>query len=207
VDVVDEGSQRRTPQESDVSETTVVETAPTSTSEAAEAVLDAYESSESDASEPSDSAAAPADPGDGASVPESAPPAPMTVKELTESERLLHEEGFKEARREDGRENRIPYSKVTRIIENGLKKGREAFEAEVTTARQEAQTLREGLTQLREVMSRDPQAFLSELASLDPRYQAFLSPQAPAAPAIRGDTPRRSTRSWPSPPALGWCLL
>jgi hypothetical protein len=161
----------------------VNDTTPTSTSDAAEAVIDSYESADEGNGGIGSSGGAP-------EVVQAAAEAPaaeaITPQELSEVEKLLHEEGFKEPRREDGRENRIPYSKVKKIIENGLKKGRTEWDTTRTTIEQERDTFRqqvEQLSALGELMDRDPEAFLNLVAQHDTRYQRYLTPQEAAQQA------------------------
>lgn len=160
-------------------ETTVTESAPTSTAEVAESVIDAFESTDTTGVEVSGDALPEAAADATATV--EAKAAPETPKELSEVESLLQEAGFKDERRPDGRENRIPYSKVKRIIENGLKKGRGEWDTTRTTLERERDEHRGYVEQFRTAVQGDPKAFLSELAQIDQRYQAFLEPQAAAA--------------------------
>jgi hypothetical protein len=165
----------------------VTESTPTTTTEAAEAVIDAFESQETNGVEVSGDTPEATETAEPAEAPA---PAPVPEKELSEVEKLLHEEGFKEARREDGRENRIPYSKVKRIIENGLKKGRAEFDTRYSTIETEAKTLREQVQQLSalgEMMERDPDAFLNLVAQHDERYKRYLTPQEAAQQAAQAD--------------------
>jgi hypothetical protein len=121
----------------------------------------------------------------GTDAPDEAPAvvAAEPAKPPSEVEALLQEAGYGDERRPDGRENRIPYSKVRRIIENGLKKGRDAQTAEQARIEAEARSYREQVDQLRQGVQGDPEAFLRELSQVDPRYAAFLQRQAAQAEA------------------------
>jgi hypothetical protein len=105
----------------------------------------------------------------------------VVVPPLSEEEKLLQEFGFKEHRREDGREHRIARSKVLQMIASGLKRGTEKWGAEKQTIEQERAQYRADLDEMYADLRGEPKAFLAKLAQHDPRYQAFLEP--PAAPA------------------------
>jgi hypothetical protein len=115
-----------------------------------------------------------------------AKPEPVQLSpEDAEIEALLAEFGFKEAKKPDGREHYIPRSKVLKMIGSGLKRGSEKWTTERAVIEQQASEARGFLEKLRAGVSGDPHAFLSELASVDPRYAAFLQQQAEkAAPAV-----------------------
>jgi hypothetical protein len=104
----------------------------------------------------------------------------VVVPPLSEEEKLLQEFGFKEHRREDGREHRIARSKVLQMIASGLKRGTEKWGAEKQTIEQERAQYRADLDEMYADLRGEPKAFLAKLAQHDPRYQAFLEP--PAAP-------------------------
>jgi hypothetical protein len=111
-----------------------------------------------------------------------AAPVAEPPKELSVEEQLLAEFGFKDAKRPDGREHYISRSKVLQMIGSGLKRGQARWDGERTAIETERTALRGHLEQLRAGVSGDPKAFLSELASHDPRYKAFLEPAAAPAP-------------------------
>jgi hypothetical protein len=120
---------------------------------------------------------------------EAAPAEP--AKELSVEEQLLAEFGFKDAKRPDGREHYISRSKVLQMIGSGLKRGQARWDGERTAIETERTALRGHLEQLRAGVSGDPKAFLSELATHDPRYKAFLEPAAPAPAAAQiADMPK-----------------
>jgi len=163
------------------------ESAPVSTADVATEVYESFESSESESaneSGPVDTPSAAVDTPVDTKAPGVVQPAP---KPLSEAEKLLDEAGFKAERREDGRENRIPYSKVKKIIENGINQGKgefgqkyQALETEVTGYRTRYQELEPVLSTLEQ----GPEAFLAEAAKHDKRYAAYLEQRsAPAAPA------------------------
>jgi hypothetical protein len=109
---------------------------------------------------------------------ESPPSPPEPARRLTaqeqEIEDLLNEYGFKDAREPNGRENRIPRSKVLKMIASGLKRGQDRWASERTGIEQTAGEMRGQLDQLRQAVSSDPQQFLQQLAQVDPRYGQFL---------------------------------
>lgn len=122
-------------------------------------------------------------------VPDSQKVGPQRV--LTLEEQLLDEFGFKEARRPDGREHRIPRSKVLQMIGSGLKRGQAKWEGEKTALEQTRQQLETHLEEVRAAVRGDPRAFLEEIARLDTRYQAFLAPvsRETPTPAVPADDP------------------
>jgi len=151
---------------------TVDDRAPSSTADIAEAVIDGFEESAGDVEVSGDTPEPVAD-----------VPAPIQTVEpaqaIGEVEQLLHDEGFKDEKTADGRWNRIPWPRVTKMIENGLKKGRAEFETKFTTLETEATAMRGHLDRLRDGVAGDEIAFLRELASIDPRYGRFLEQPAP----------------------------
>jgi hypothetical protein len=110
---------------------------------------------------------------------EVAPPKPaVAIKDLSIEEQLLHEFGFKDLRKPDGREHYIPRSKVLQMIGSGLKRGEARWEGERTAIEATAKTAQADLHELITDLRGDPKAFLSKVAQHDPRYRAFLEPQA-----------------------------
>lgn len=92
-----------------------------------------------------------------------------------EIDKLLAAEGIQP--RGMGRENRIPYSRTKKIIENAQKAWQKTAEEKWGTERQ-AHTELQGRVQNYErqeqVASQDPDRYIALLASVDPRYQKFL---------------------------------
>lgn len=186
-----------------MSETVVTESASTSTSDAAEAVIDAFEQTETTTTDAgSDSGdAAPSSADAAPETAESAPaaktePEPKKLEaELSDEEKLLAEFGFKHAKKPDGRDHYIARPKVLQMLASGLKRGTERWASERTALDSKVQALETDLSQFVASVQGDPKAFLSELANHDPRYRAFLEPQAApqtaqqAAPASMGDRP------------------
>lgn len=166
-------------------------TAP-STADIATEVYDSFETAEPSTETPATTeTAAPVVMGTGETVEPSAPaivqPAP------TEAEKLLAADGYKTAKKPDGRENYIPYSKVVKIIENGLNQGKGQFGAQHQALQQEHTTLKSTYAQVRpvlEALDQGPEAFLAEAAKHDPRYKAFLETRSqPAAAPVPLDLP------------------
>jgi len=163
--------------------TTVTESAPsTSTADVASNVIDAFEQTETADSGIEVSGGTPepvAEPvAEAQTTPEPVAPSP----EDAEIEALLGEFGFKDARKPDGREHYIPRSKVLKMIGSGLKRGQEKWTTERGVFEGQVAAMRGHLEQLRAGVAGDPKAFLSEIASIDPRYRAFLEPASqPAA--------------------------
>lgn len=123
------------------------------------------------------------------SAPEpAADPVQPTTAELSEEEQLLHEFGFKDARRPDGREHYISRSKVLRMIASGLKRGQARWEGEKTGLVTERDRYKADFEQMiADVRGTDTRAFLERLAGYDPRYRAFLEQRVEAPPAAQED--------------------
>lgn len=93
------------------------------------------------------------------------------------------------------RDNRIPYSRVTKIVEAAEKKVRAEFEAEVAPYR--TPEFQNGLAAM-EVADQSPERFLQAMAQADPRYADLLTgskalagagPAAGKAPAAAAAVP------------------
>lgn len=171
----------------------VAESTPTSTADVASQVIDAFEATETTGSEASEPTAA-AEPSS-AAAPSATDPAPapaVVAPPLSEAEKLLHEAGYKSAKKPDGRDNYIPHSKVVKIIENGINQGKGEFGQRYQALETEATTLRDLVGNMQRAATGDPRAFLEDLARHDPRYRAFLEPPAAAqapAPSFDGHMP------------------
>jgi hypothetical protein len=136
---------------------------PSSTADVAASILESYE-------EPA--AETPAEP---APV-EAAPASPVGVVE-SEVDGLLREAGYTDPREPSGREHRIPHSKVRKIIENGLKKGRTEWETTRQTIERERDEHKSQVETFRSLLSDpDEKKFLAAIAEIDPRYARFLAP-------------------------------
>lgn len=119
---------------------------------------------------------------------EPAPKAPE--KELSEVEQLLKDAGYNE-RNETGQYNRIPYPRVKQMIENGLKRGQARWEGEKTALESQKTQLEQHIEKLREGVMGDEEAFLREIATVNPKFQRFLQPQqAPTAAAFDAEMPQ-----------------
>lgn len=86
------------------------------------------------------------------------------------------------------RDNRIPYSRVKKIVENAEKKAREAVEATYKTP--EFQNSMRAI----ELADANPEQFLSALAQSDPRYAKLLAP-------LRGGGGEATAAAKKTPPA------
>lgn len=119
-------------------------------------------------------------------IPVTETPAQPPPKELSIEEQLLQDHGFKEPRRPDGRENRIPRSKVLQMISSGLRRGADKWGTERTALEGERDALRADVDAMRAAVQGDPVTFLKELSRIDQRYATYLpqakAPEPPAAP-------------------------
>lgn len=127
-------------------------------------------------------------------------PAAVEAAVVSEAERLLEESGVK-AKRSDGRDNWIPYSKTVKIIENAKKKWadelgathkaeldkREADLKGHTEWRTQAEQRMTQMDAVGYIMKNDPKQFSKMLEQINPEYKnlfaAVAAAAAPAAPA------------------------
>jgi hypothetical protein len=108
------------------------------------------------------------------------PAAPMTAAELSAAAKFLQEQGHGPTGR-NGRQTWLPYKVTEGILTRfGDTVTKPLIEAR-TKLEQEMAEQRALMDQLRSGIEGDPEAFLRELAGLDPRYQRFVASQAAAA--------------------------
>jgi hypothetical protein len=175
---------------SDVAATTptVSESGATGTAAIAESVLQTLESPGESTQEASPAPSEPAQ-----TTTETTPePTPAVVQPPpSEAAQLLDEHGFK-PKRSDGRENWIPYSKVEKIIENGINQGKGKFGEEHRRVLAERDTYSgqvQSLTPVLKKLDEGPEAFIAFAAEHDPRYRAFLQARQAPAPEPLADMP------------------
>jgi hypothetical protein len=142
------------------------ETTAGTTNEIASAVYDELEADSAEEADP-----APVE----TSAPEKAEK--MTPAEVSEAERILIKAGFKDAKRGDGREFRIPRSKVIDLFNKQFGELRKESEGKYGSVEKERDGYKNDLTEFVNAIKGDPKAFLETLAGQDPRYQSFLTPQ------------------------------
>lgn len=109
--------------------------------------------------------------------------APVDPKTQADVDELAAELGLKP--RADGRENRIPYSKVKVISENARKKEAAIWEgklSEHTAKLAEYEQERTSFAQVERMMLENPEEFISRLSQINPVY-ANLRGSKPNAPA------------------------
>src|SRR5688572_29167368 len=139
----------------------------------ADVATEVYESLESP--EPVAEATAPAETSTETATVETPAATPAVVQPApTDAEKLLHAEGFTVPRRDDGRENRIPYSKVVKIIENGINQGKGQFGEKYKAVEAERDTYRADLDEMYTDLRGDPWAFVEKIAQHDPRYSDIV---------------------------------
>lgn len=87
------------------------------------------------------------------------------------------------------RENRLPYSRVKKIVENAQKKLAEQHQAALKTHQEQLKASQERLQNMdvvERLIDADPDRYLRMLAAIKPQYQRYLSqqqiPQAPQQP-------------------------
>jgi len=120
-----------------------------------------------------------------------ADPAPekMTAAEVTEAERILIKAGFKDARRKDNSEFRIPRSKVIDLFNKSLEALKTEHQGKYGSVEKERDTFKADLTEFVNAIKGDPKAFLETLAGQDARYKSFLTPQEKQAIAVDANDP------------------
>ena len=112
--------------------------------------------------------------GDGDAPRSGAETLPSTADDL---DRELEALGVK-APVEGQRENRLPYSRVKKIVENAIKKQTTAHEAALNTRAQREAAYQRELEVYRRtdaIIRSDPDRFLGMLAALNPQYKKFLA--------------------------------
>lgn len=91
------------------------------------------------------------------------------------------------------RENRIPYARVRKIVENAQKKVRTTYEAKVTEYEGKLKSNEAELTDYRradELIKADPDRYMAVLALMHPQYKKFIDAVAGAKPAsVEPDRP------------------
>ena len=119
-------------------------------------------------------------------------PATAAAVAQDEIDKLLEKEGYKP---QVGRENRIPYSRTKKIIENAQKEWKAAQEAASAEERKRLSDFEERLKHYdaqERLASSDPDRFIMALAAADPRFakyvgQGLTAGQAQAAVAKEED--------------------
>lgn len=101
------------------------------------------------------------------------------AKEATVVEDAFAKEHGLVTKRPDGRENRIPYSRVKAIAENQVKKAQEAWEAGVKSVRDEHGSYKSRLDEfatIERIMESEPDRFIEMLAATNPEaYGKFAA--------------------------------
>jgi hypothetical protein len=154
-----------------------------STADVAANVIDSFESVESTPVEVSD---APASESVEAAPVESTPEtsAEVAKPELSPAAKFLEANGHK-ALKVDGRPNWLPIKTVEGMLGRFVEQQQSSWHEARTTLESERNTLKADLDELYSDVRGEPKAFLEKLAGADPRYRAFLEPQAtPAPPSV-----------------------
>jgi hypothetical protein len=115
-----------------------------------------------------------------------------TTEELDDIAKAMEAEGIK-APAKGERENRIPYSRVRKIIETQRKKWDEGKTTEVKTYTEKLTAAEKRLAsylEIDKIASSDAKAYLQLLAQHNPAYAEFLKPAQPAAPVEDKNDPR-----------------
>lgn len=120
-------------------------------------------------------------------VPEPVPEPPAA---LSEAEKMLADAGIK-APKAGERENRIPYSRTVKIIENALKKQTAGHTTALNEVQSKVQAYEGELATFRNadrLATQDPDRYMQMLATVNPAYKRFLQPAADAKPAAAATT-------------------
>lgn len=169
-----------------MSETAAVaapESAPVSSADLASDVVSASEAPERSSPEAGDS-------GDRSQVAASSPVEdtsprmePKKPSEASKAAEFLRQMGH-DLKRSDGRRAFMPVDTVAKMLDRYLEEGSGTWTSERTAMESRVREMEQFTRQLQAGISGDPRAFLSEVAAMDPRYQAFLEDRAAAsAPA------------------------
>lgn len=161
--------------------------APTSTADIAASVIESAEQADTSSAETGESSSTRIDTTDTAVETPTRETAP-TEAELSAAAKFLLQQGHTNKKLADGRDTRLPYGTVEKMLDRYLDQQKTTWQTERQAVEAQAKELREHLQQVRNSVAGDPKAFLSELAEIDPRYRVFLEP-APAAPAPAADDP------------------
>lgn len=149
--------------------------APLSTAEVATNVIASAEAAAADAAEDA-SSVTDAAPDAEAATTEQANPAPAPTP--AEVDELAKELGLEGARRPDGREQRIPYSRVKEMIEKKLQKATTEWEAKAKEHTDRLSTYeqeRQHYATVQQMIEHQPEAFLQALAQANPAYRRFIA--------------------------------
>jgi hypothetical protein len=174
---------------SDVSmDSGVVESTPTTTAEAAEAVIDAFAATETTGVEVSGETP------EAETTPEAAPVAEVAQAEapkpaepqLSPAAQFLLAQGHKH-KKADGRDNWLPIKTVEGMLDRYAGQRTSEFETTRTTLERERDEFRSYVEEVRTDLMGEPRAFIEKIASIDPRWKAFLEPQA--APQAQSPAP------------------
>lgn len=112
------------------------------------------------------------------------PPPPTPEPELSRAAKFLISQGHKIGKREDGRTDLsyLPASTVEKFLDKYVEEHRSEWNGARGTLESQLKEAREAVNGYLAAVRGDPTAFLSEIAQHDPRYRAFLDPQAAPAP-------------------------
>ena len=111
---------------------------------------------------------------------EAEPPAPEAVvseEAVSDAAQFLLAQGHK-PKKVDGRDVWLPYKTVEKMLDRYAGKAAEPLTGEKAQLAERVQTYEQQLAELRQGVAGDPEAFLRELASIDPRYGQYLQQQA-----------------------------
>lgn len=169
-------------------------TAPLSTAEVATNVIASAEAAAADAADDAASVTdTPAAEVTSTEQADAAAPAPTPA----EVDELAKELGLEAPRRPDGREQRIPYSRVKEMIEKKLQKATTEWESKVkehTDKLSSYESERQAFAEVQRLIQHNPEAFLQSLAQVNPAYSRFIGGNAGAYKA-----PEDAPASMPQP--------
>jgi hypothetical protein len=108
-----------------------------------------------------------------AEIPSPQPKTEPTPAELSAAAKFLLKQGHK-LKKDDGRDVWLPAKTVEGMLDRYVDEHRGTWTGEKNAIETRAKELQQHIDAFRTAVSGDPKAFLSELAGVDPRYQAFL---------------------------------
>lgn len=111
-----------------------------------------------------------------------------TAAEVSAARKFLQKMGHADTNKRGGN-TYLPYGTVEKMLDKYAEEHGQTWQTERTTIESRSKELQSQIEQLRAGVAGDPRAFLSEIASIDPRYKAFLESQPQARQTPAADDP------------------
>jgi hypothetical protein len=107
---------------------------------------------------------------------------PPTPAELSAAAKFLKEKGH-ELKKVDGKPNWLPLPTVERMLEQYADGQRSQWDTRLSSAENEAKTVKGQIEQIRAAIQGDEGQFLAQIAQINPKFRRFLEQQAQPLPA------------------------